>query len=631
MYTNCPECRTAFRVTVTVLRKAHGRVRCGGCGHVFDAIENLHDEATRDETAIGATGVRQRFVEQSEELLKSLDELAGPDEIRIEDTGVEWRVFDADDESADDDGAGDESAADVADDPDATGSVRWHFAAGDDDQAGDADDEAGDTRNFDLRTDTGEEMPAAADGSTQAQADLDLELDDEEGEERAGRPADEIRYDDNTPLPDEETDHGGNDDDAADATPKRRAEDWQPPPLAHDLQVDLALGEPDDWQALLEEVATDGADGAGAAQRDDGPAAAGGAAENDLTAAAATDSGAADPDAAAAAEARRTANWTLVDDAGADHTSRPAVTDGASAGDASPQPDDVSFEAAAEQQLDAALAEAATGTDAGDDGDPASINMQIDQDLLRAVAEGSESQSGRHRAPDTSASSLFETIVMEGDSIRDTEDDDEDDSKASDAGTIAVASLEHAAASSPESAGDDEPAAAASTWPRVAAAIALCLLLGGQLVHANRATLATWDSFDRMIGPVYRVLGQTVTPEWNIRGWQFESTSGSADAADEILTIRSRIANRSEQPLPLPLVHVSLTDRYEEIIGSRLLEPAEYLPESTGTDRPIAPGGAFTAEITVASPSAAATGFKLNVCYPFGGEKLRCAIEAFRD
>ena len=613
MYTKCPECRTAFRVTVTVLRKAHGRVRCGGCSHVFDAIEHLHDEATGDEPEIGATGVRQQFVEQSEELLKSLDELAGPDEIRIEDTGVEWRVFDADDESGDEDGTGDDAAAA---DPDATGSVRWHFTAGDDDNAGDPDDEAGDTRNFDLRDETGEEAPAPADGGWQAQARLELEQDGDAGEQRANPSADEIRYDDNTPLPDDETEQSGSD--AADATPRRRAEDWQTPPVADDLQVDLALGEPDDWQALLEEVATDrpddSADGGDRVVRGDGPAIAGGARENDLTAAAATASGTADPDDAAATEAQRTGNWMLVDDAGPDKA----------------QPGDVSFEAAAQQQLDAAFAEASTGADAGDDDEQASINLQIDQDLLRAVAEGSDSQSGRHRRPDSGASSLFETIIMEGDSIRDTEDDDEGDNQASDAGSIAVASLERAAASSPESAAAEEPAPA-SAWPRVAAAVMLGLLLGGQLVHANRATLATWDSFDQVIGPVYRVFGKTVTPQWNIRGWQFESTSGSADAADEILTIRSRIANSSGQPLPLPLVHVSLTDRYEEIIGSRVLEPADYLPESTGTNQSIAPGGAFTAVITVESPTAAATGFKLNVCYPFNGEQLRCAIEAFRD
>jgi predicted Zn finger-like uncharacterized protein len=39
--TQCPECQTVFRVTSTILRAAHGQVRCGKCNTQFDAIENL--------------------------------------------------------------------------------------------------------------------------------------------------------------------------------------------------------------------------------------------------------------------------------------------------------------------------------------------------------------------------------------------------------------------------------------------------------------------------------------------------------------------------------------------------------------------------------------------------------------
>ena len=55
MYTQCPECLTAFRVTPALLQQASGRVRCGGCSHAFNALEHLseepplHDEAPRHE------------------------------------------------------------------------------------------------------------------------------------------------------------------------------------------------------------------------------------------------------------------------------------------------------------------------------------------------------------------------------------------------------------------------------------------------------------------------------------------------------------------------------------------------------------------------------------------------------
>lgn len=41
MLTQCPSCQTVFRVTSTILRAAHGQVRCGRCNTQFDAIEYL--------------------------------------------------------------------------------------------------------------------------------------------------------------------------------------------------------------------------------------------------------------------------------------------------------------------------------------------------------------------------------------------------------------------------------------------------------------------------------------------------------------------------------------------------------------------------------------------------------------
>jgi hypothetical protein len=98
-----------------------------------------------------------------------------------------------------------------------------------------------------------------------------------------------------------------------------------------------------------------------------------------------------------------------------------------------------------------------------------------------------------------------------------------------------------------------------------------------------------------------------------------------------VLTVVTRIANVSAQPLPYPLVHVSLTDRWEEIIGSRVLEPNEYLAGDLDPSRPVTAGENFTAVITIENPSREATGFKLNVCYRVVPGRVRCAIEDFKN
>ena len=43
MLTRCPGCTTTFRVTPEQVKARHGKVRCGRCQHVFDAIEFLVD------------------------------------------------------------------------------------------------------------------------------------------------------------------------------------------------------------------------------------------------------------------------------------------------------------------------------------------------------------------------------------------------------------------------------------------------------------------------------------------------------------------------------------------------------------------------------------------------------------
>jgi predicted Zn finger-like uncharacterized protein len=44
MLTRCPHCQTAFRVTSEQLKVRQGKVRCGACREVFDALETLADE-----------------------------------------------------------------------------------------------------------------------------------------------------------------------------------------------------------------------------------------------------------------------------------------------------------------------------------------------------------------------------------------------------------------------------------------------------------------------------------------------------------------------------------------------------------------------------------------------------------
>jgi len=57
MYTYCPGCAAIFRITADTVSAAGGRVRCGECGKVFNAVDCLYDDAvTARHAALMNTG-----------------------------------------------------------------------------------------------------------------------------------------------------------------------------------------------------------------------------------------------------------------------------------------------------------------------------------------------------------------------------------------------------------------------------------------------------------------------------------------------------------------------------------------------------------------------------------------------
>jgi hypothetical protein len=265
------------------------------------------------------------------------------------------------------------------------------------------------------------------------------------------------------------------------------------------------------------------------------------------------------------------------------------------------------------------------------------INQQIDQELLAAAAQDQDLRATIIGLEDPSNpfdenSPDVETIIMEGDVVRGAMEREREKEKREqalarfdNAGNLVDTYAANRAVRGGRRSADPVG------YGMITGSTLLVLLLLVQVVHAYREELSTYDLFNQTLGPMYRMLGNPVIPEWDIKGWQFEATNGSVAEGEDVLTIFSRIGNRSEQPLPYPLVHVSLTDRWEEIIGSRVLKPNEYLAGDLDPSKPVVPGDNFTAVITVEEPSVDATGFKVNVCYRVSPGRVRCATEDFKN
>lgn len=643
MFTQCPSCQTTFRVSAEVLQQADGRVRCGGCSNAFNALEHLLGEDGSPATPADQSST-ESATDQSKQLLKTLEKLAGP-EVTLDDTDVEWRAL----EDAE---SGDGSDAGEAADPDETGSLRFVIEGGDDGE--------------------GSEKPAMLgrqDDIPKPVSDAQESLDFPSTEPPQINPS-ERRYDDDTILPDD----FGQEDDLDEIpflekpeTPKRRAGDRgaiRDTAEFDDAQDNLALGEPDDWLGLLDEVGDEEMPPAS-----EGEVASDAPAEEPAATADDTEPAADEPPEEDMPSDIDTQFLLQAEEMGLD-TGRHRVIEDSDAEDDDEQEDDEEFsiedalaleddeeeeeldederESTGEFEAQIAVAKKALQTEevdedvASDEEPDKPVELELEKERADSDSDDETNEdegalaSAIKEGEDVSKffdedSQLVETIIMEGDVVGHAAAAPRDKAAQPSSTFKNPGPLEDTYSLSRERARSGKRASDPPGYTVMAGIVVLILALVGQILHQSRQTLATYGAFNHTIGPIYRVLGKPVTPEWSVRGWQFEATSNSVDEEQDLLTIYSRIANKSGNPLPYPLVHISLTDRWEDIIGSRVLEPNDYLAGDLDPRKPVPSGENFTAVITIESPSAEATGFKLTVCYRVAQGRMRCATQDFKN
>jgi len=739
MYTQCPDCSTAFRVTAAVLKQAAGKVRCGGCGNAFNALEFLSEtmpeqaatgepdspvpELTAESNQSGNGGSISISAEQNAELMKTLDELEGPD-IRIEDTGVEWRVLDEDELS--------DTAVDEL-----------------------LDESPTPVDQFLTKT------PSAVEAG---------EIFEESANAFAQTPVDELRFDDNTPLPDDfDLDDESSylpespeqDQSALEASGDAEAELLDD---SEDTEVDIDLGEPEEWADILGEF--DELSESDPAALDAGQAAVEDADEpldvdtqfalqaeamgidlsgihqapahepNDAAAQSVDDEDQEpddeldervelEPGDEPGEEAELDRDDKLDEEVELDHGDEPDEEveldlddepDEEVELDLDDEPDEevelevdeepgeeaepaLDMEAedeateghAVDEEADeekvplefgtisAAMAELEEQSNVFDEdffddahelelelddevGDqdesdlaagretdfvipPQSeeeqtLNLLIDEDLLSLAVEDDDGFAStivvaeedldsmdtgeRERlSMEPHVSSDFESIVLEGEFVHsalDTEKREADKAAAAEFAERAQAARDAEAAT---------PASGRSVG-MTAAIVALTVLILGQAMHQSREALATIPAVNSVLGPVYRAIGKPLSPAWDVTGWTFEATQPKPDENNEQLTVLSRIGNKSDDPLPYPLINVALIDRFEETIGSHTLDAVDYLADDLDPGALVQPGDTFTAVISIPSPAENATGYKLKVCYRLSAGRLRCNNPDFR-
>ncbi len=168
---------------------------------------------------------------------------------------------------------------------------------------------------------------------------------------------------------------------------------------------------------------------------------------------------------------------------------------------------------------------------------------------------------------------------------------------------------------------------AARLWAGGSAVLALLLVAQG--VHQQRETLLAWPALTQPLLRFYAAIGRPIRLRGDLGAYDVRQLGAvaAADAAGT-LTVRASLRNLSARPQPMPLLRVTLQDRYGNRVASRDLTAAEYQQRPAGSAPMtlLRAGERLETSVQLVDPGGNAVGFELDVCLAERGV-TRCASE----
>jgi hypothetical protein len=176
-----------------------------------------------------------------------------------------------------------------------------------------------------------------------------------------------------------------------------------------------------------------------------------------------------------------------------------------------------------------------------------------------------------------------------------------------------------------------EPAKRRPRWQYTTGVALLVLVLIAQILHYNRQSLALNPTFGPAAAKVYSWFGATLIPRWDLTAYTVTQLGAEAEGSEgDRLRVRLSVQNESSRVQPLPLLRLTLQDRFGNAVATRDLEPAEYLPKRAADQRLLEPDQRIDAELHVIDPGRAAIGFEIDACLRGEGGAIGCANDARR-
>lgn len=158
---------------------------------------------------------------------------------------------------------------------------------------------------------------------------------------------------------------------------------------------------------------------------------------------------------------------------------------------------------------------------------------------------------------------------------------------------------------------------------------ALSVLLALQVLNHHRNDLATSTYLNGPLTALYGAFGVKLVPRWDLNAYDVRQLGASADSARSgEITVRASVKNAAHRPQPLPLLRVTLQDRFGNRIAARDVPPEVYLPGAAGRTVYLSAGQRVDAEMAFVDPGANAVGFEIDACLPAPGGGTACASDS---
>ena len=165
-------------------------------------------------------------------------------------------------------------------------------------------------------------------------------------------------------------------------------------------------------------------------------------------------------------------------------------------------------------------------------------------------------------------------------------------------------------------------------WRVMAAAGVLALILIVQMLNHWRNDLATRSGWFGMMSGLSAMLGEPLRPNWDLSAYDLRQLGAASDSDDnQTLKVKLSLTNIGKHAQALPLIRLTLLDRYGKAVSRGELEPAQYLPKDEHGLSMIRRDQRIDTEVRVFDPSRQASSFELDVCVAAAGGGLRCAAD----